>query len=76
MLCCSSFYENNNNKKASAKLSTKSNELRFASSNFGVLLFPSLVSVSNDCKPFINNFQNIVLRMTPYLRPVVVKMTL
>ena len=49
MLHCSSSCENEKKKrkKRNAKLSAKSNELRFASFNFGVLLFTSLVSVSN-----------------------------
>ena len=48
MLHCSSSCENEKKKKKrNAKLSAKSNELRFASFNFGVLLFTSLVSVSN-----------------------------
>ena len=69
MLYCSSFCEN---ERSNAKFSAKSNELRFASPKFGILLFPLLASVSNDCKLFINNFENIVLHMTPYLRPIVV----
>lgn len=72
MLCCSSFWENNNKKE----MLNCPQKVRFAFSKCGVLLFPLLASVSDDCKSFINNFQNIVPSMTPYLRPVVVKMTL
>ena len=57
--------------KKIVKFSTKSNKRIFL--NFGVLLFPLLVSINNDGKLFTNSLENILLNISSCYRKSCVK---